>query len=135
VFCLAIDVGKQVEFNIVPYYLVAVNATHLTLPSPNMKHNKIIALFKQQGTGSDAGGALNGGGEFFQQQQGLPWPHAITSMAHSNNNNYKSKDGASQQPIKHLPLQLYNPNFKIGTLRASKTTCGPECKKLPLEEN
>ena len=130
VFCFAINGDEQVEFDIIPYLGAGVGkTTDLTFPNPNMEQKELIEVFKQQAS--------------------KHWVHLTTVASSSNSETYygrffklacnrfrghnitKSKHPTSQQPSEQAPLQLYNPNVKMGTLRASKTTRGLQGKKLP----
>jgi hypothetical protein len=133
VFCLPIDGDEQVDFDIVPYLGRGVGkGTNLTFPNSNLEQKDIIALFKQQAlkqgvrltTVASSANSHAHYGRFFRLA-------CNRFRGHSSDNKNKSKVETSQQSTTPRPLQLYNPNVKIGTLRASRITRGLEGKRMP----
>jgi hypothetical protein len=124
VFSFRSDGNKPVEFDTVLYLGRQVLKTpSLSFRNPIMDQKDLIALLKQQ--------AL---------KQGL---HLTTVASTSNSQSSKGcffklacnrfrahKDAPLQQATPPSPQQVYNPNLKIGSLRATRITRGLIGKKL-----
>jgi hypothetical protein len=120
-------VTNQVEFYIVPH-LGGVNATNLTLPNPNMKHEGIIALSKQQSRSFDAGVHFTAVASFANSKGYLGHSfklacnhfhghsnNNITTTANSNNCQHHHQQQQQQQQQEQPTRTANNNKSKDGT--------------------